>query len=244
MLKSIIKNLLKAGLNFVLPHTCLICKNTVIDYGLCGDCFKNIKPITEPRCVCCGFPLLNRSGGKKCGGCLKAEPILKIRSAIYYTNDSKQIILYLKHADGHEVAPFMARAMVRSIDDIKDSIDIIIPVPLHKRRLLKRRFNQSADLARAIKQSIPVPLLENILLRTKDTESQGNKSFRKRFNNLKNAFHITENQKIKGKTILLVDDVYTSGATLHNCANTLLKAGVKQVIGVTYGRVVKPHKAK
>ncbi len=234
-----LKKVTEIILDFLLPHTCLHCKEPLQSYGLCIDCFKGIKAITDPQCISCGHPFSNRMNGKKCGKCLKKDPPLIIRSAVIYTDKSKVGILALKHADRHEIAPHMAKAMLPNIKKFIDNIDYIIPVPLHRRRLLSRRYNQSADIARSLSKLIEKPVLTNILVRVRNTESQGKKSFKKRHQNLHKAFAINNPKKIHGKNILLVDDVYTSGATLIHCANTLHTAKVNIIIGTTYGRVVK-----
>ena len=231
--------MLKHILNFLLPHACLNCKQTVFNYGICQDCFKNLKPITPPYCVSCGFPLINRAEGVKCAPCLKKTMPMILRSAVEYNDNSKKTILYLKHADGHEVVPFMGNAMLRSIADFKKDIDCIIPVPLHKKRLIKRRYNQSADLSRYISSALNVKMYINVLLRVKNTESQGTKNFKKRHANIRGAFSTMNIDHIKDKTILLIDDVYTSGATITHCTNALKQAGAKRIIAVTFARVIK-----
>ena len=175
----------------------------------------------------------------KCAPCQKKPLPMILRSAVEYNDNSKRTILYLKHADGHEVVPFMSNAMLRSIADFKEDIDCIIPVPLHKKRLLKRRYNQSADLSRCISKALNKKMYINVLLRVRNTESQGAKNFKKRYANIHGAFSTKNTKHIKDKTILLVDDVYTSGATITHCANTLKKAGAKKIIAVTFARVVK-----
>ena len=242
LLLSIKKTLHKAYcsvLDFMIPHTCLQCKIPVCSYGLCAECFSGITLISDPKCYRCGFPFPNRKYGKICAKCIK-DPIHCItRSAVVYNQGSKPLILHLKHSDGQELAPFIADKILTASKDITQKAHIILPVPLHYKRLLKRKYNQASLLAIHMAKRLKIPLYVNTLIRIKDTQPQGKKTFAARKRNIKGAFFVNckYNDTIKDKCILLVDDVFTSGATLNECAKILLKAGAKDVIAATYARV-------
>ncbi len=119
------------------------------------------------------------------------------------------------------------------------SADYIIPVPLHRWRLLKRQYNQATLLARSVSSLAQIPVLTNCLIRKKATESQGHKTPKERKQNVKHAFDIIDPDTVQGKTIVLIDDVWTTGATLDACAKTLKKAGASQVFVLALARVVK-----
>ena len=114
-----------------------------------------------------------------------------------------------------------------------------MPVPLHRSRLIKRKYNQSAELTKIIAQAINKPHNMTNLVRIKNTASQGNKNYRMRVKNVKGAFAIKNKELIKDKTILIVDDVHTTGATLTEISKILLKAGAKQIYAVCYAKVIK-----
>ncbi|MGB1360712.1 MAG: double zinc ribbon domain-containing protein [Alphaproteobacteria bacterium] len=231
--------LFKKILDFFIPNLCLKCKTSVLDYGLCSDCFKSINFITKPYCNICSHPFTSRAKGKICGSCLKSKPKYVLRSAVEYNEDSSQIILTFKHAEGLNLAPYMAGEMIKAISDIKDDVDLIIPVPLHKLRLLKRTYNQSALLGKIITKDINKPIDVLSVIRTKNTKSQGNKTYNQRHKNIKSAFKVAKPNNIKGKNILLVDDVYTTGATLDELSKTLLKAGANKIYAVSFAKVVR-----
>jgi len=121
--------------------------------------------------------------------------------------------------------------------------DMLIPVPLHQARLRQRRFNQAALLARAISQLNDIPYQTEILKRTKNTPSQGGQTFSGRRRNVSGAFGVNPQQKdlVKGKHVVLIDDVYTTGSTLSACAKTLKRAGAARVDALTFMRVVRPQ---
>ncbi|MBL8677157.1 MAG: ComF family protein [Alphaproteobacteria bacterium] len=210
--------------------------------GLCVTCWPSIPFIVKPYCFCCGRPFdFEIEEGALCGVCSRNLPsYATVRSVFSYTEKSRDLILKFKHADYLSAAPLYGKWMVHILNDIKDPL--CIPVPLHWTRLFTRTYNQAALLAREIAQIKGWTYTPSLLKRKKRTPSQGYLSKEERYKNVNRAFSVDDSKKIllKGKTILLVDDVFTTGATTEACAKTLLRAGAEKVHAVTLGRVVKP----
>lgn len=163
------------------------------------------------------------------------------RAAFRYDSLIRELILKLKHGDATYLAKPLGMWLARSGKDLLRKSDVIIPVPLHRWRLFKRRYNQATLLGRSLSHHSGVPLLTNALLRCKNTESQHGKSRKAREKNVQSVFTVDSKKLdlIRRKSILLVDDVWTTGATLNACVRTLKKAGAKDVYILTLARVIK-----
>ena len=175
---------------------------------------------------------------------MKEPPFLKARASLVYNDKSKEILLKLKHCDRLDLAKPLARLVYLKTIDILKAADAVIPVPLHRKRLWTRRYNQATLLARELtkllkdKEEQITPVLTQILIRKKETAPQGS-TLKSRYTNVHNAFRIKNNTQILGKSIVLIDDVYTTGATLKACARTLKRAGAKEIFVITAARVVR-----
>lgn len=158
-----------------------------------------------------------------------------------YDDGSKPLILSFKHSDRTHAAKALAAWMARPAAEFMESIDYIIPVPLHRWRLFKRRYNQAALLAQELHQLTGKSLLSDGLIRTKPTPIQGHRNRKERHENVRGAFSINPRygENLKGKTILLIDDVLTTGATVSECSKVLLKAGAAGAHVLTLARVRK-----
>ncbi|HEY1096314.1 MAG TPA: ComF family protein [Alphaproteobacteria bacterium] len=231
-------------IDLILPPRCPVTGELVSISGtLSANYWQTLNFIQNPQCACCGLPFATQEEtGTLCGPCISDPPPFKIaRSALYYDDASSPLILKFKHADRTLLAPLLAQWLQHCAPvDIRDA-DYIIPVPLHRWRLLKRRYNQAAELARSLSIKTSIPWLPHTLQRKRATESQGHKSATERHDNVRNAFRIpdTAKAKLKGKKIVIVDDVYTTGATLKACCKTLHKAGAKEIIVLTLSRVAR-----
>ena len=169
---------------------------------------------------------------------MQSAPIFTCRSAYVYNDTSRDIILSLKYGDNTRAVPHMAQAILQCINkDMRLNTDIIIPVPLHNRRLWSRKYNQSALIAQAMSRKLQKPLITTAVKRVHFKSPQGGKSVAARYRNVQSAFKVINPKHINGKTVLLVDDVYTSGATLNAVSKQLLKAGAITVYATTYARV-------
>ena len=175
-----------------------------------------------------------------CGSCLKERPYFhQTESILKYNDISRKLILAFKHGDHIELTDLFIKWINGCCSEIIDKNDVLVPVPLHWSRLLKRKYNQSALLAQKLAKKHHKFYEPLILKRIKATPSQGHLSPKERQKNVRGAFKVENLNKIKDKSILLIDDVFTTGATVNECSKILLKAGAKSVDVITIARVVK-----
>ena len=234
---------LKRLIDLILPPRCLICGKVIgADNALCAECFNNITFITKPYCQHCGKPLsfTNLNKDLYCPECLKKKDSVfyLCRSAIQYDEYSKKLILDFKFADHLENRYLLTQWLCLAGKDIvKTKPDMILPVPLHYSRLFRRKYNQSAVLARELSKKTQISVRYDVLKKYRYTKPQVICSGKQRRKNIKDAFAVIKPEAIKGKSIILIDDVYTTGSTLKECAKMLKKAGAKNVSALTVARV-------
>lgn len=199
--------------------------------------------ITEPYCRTCARPVEYDIGAEtRCAPCTARPPVwARARAALRYDDASRGEILALKHAGKREKLDAMGRWMGAAGRELLETADYLVPVPLHPFRLAKRGFNQSVWLAAAVSRQTGVPLLHSALRRKRPTPTQGGLSARARSKNVAGAFAVRRGSidKVKGRRLVLVDDVYTTGATLRSCARVLKKAGAANVDVLVLARVVR-----
>ena len=230
--------------DLMIPPRCLACKAVVECQGsLCSKCWSQIDFIASPQCRICGLPFEHKyeNDDSLCGACLKDKPTYhRARSAFVYIDASKPLVLRFKHADSIHAAPTLAKWMVNAGRELLESADLLLPVPLHWTRLLLRQYNQAALLVNSLASETGIPGYNDILTRNRYTPSQGRRSTLQRQRNVSGAFTVGYRGKplINDKSILLIDDVYTTGATVNACAKALLKAGAKNVNVLTIARTV------
>ena len=232
-----LRNKLSKIFNFVLdatvPKRCIGCN--VFDTWLCDSCHTTLPLLTEQKCGICKKVITPL--GETCPNCQKNAYIDSIVIVSSYDNDLlKRLIHNFKYKFIAELSEPLGLLVAQGLlNSHLLSPDLIIPIPLHKRRLRWRGFNQSELLANSIGLTIPID--STSLLRQRYTTSQVKvKSRKKRLNNLKGAFAISNPEKIKGKYILLVDDIITTGSTINECAKTLKNAGAKKVSAIVLAR--------
>lgn len=236
---------LQTGLNAIYPARCLTCGDVVdSDFGLCGPCWRDTAFIGGTICDCCGLPLPGQSDGDVlyCDMCLQApRPWSKGRAALLYRDTGRKLVLALKHGDRQEIAHPAGRWMAHAVRDILTEDTLIAPVPLHWRRMLKRRYNQSALLARALSRQVERNCCVDLLQRFRATPSLDGLGHIERQAAVKGAIclHPKWQDVIKGRPILLVDDVMTSGATLAAATQACFQGGSGPVCIVTLARVAK-----
>jgi ComF family protein len=236
----------RAALDLVLPPLCLNCRTAVAEpQSVCATCWNALRFLSPPNCVQCGIPFPHDLGTQvRCAACIARPPAFATaRSALAYDEASRDLILGFKHADRLEAVPLFARWMTSSGGDALAGADMLVPVPLHWRRLVARRYNQAAELGHALAARTRIPIATGVLVRKKRTRSQGEMvSARERMKNVAGAFSVPESARssLVGKNVTLVDDVLTTGATLSACAKTLLRNGAASVSLITLARVVRP----
>jgi len=232
-------------LDLVLPPHCLKCGVIVGEPGsLCTPCWEGMTFITRPHCAQCGIPFTFAAEiGAVCGACIRRPPLyLRARAVFVYDDNSRDLVLGFKHADRTEAAPAFGRWMARAGAEILADAELIVPVPLHWTRLWRRRFNQSALLAKALAAETGITMIPDLLIRRRRTPSQGGLGPAGRVRNVRGAFAINPRQrgKLAGRRVVLVDDVHTTGATLEACTRVLLRAGAGSVDALTLARVPRP----
>lgn len=230
----------------ILPPRCIVSGEFVDRQGMISPtAWKELSFISPPFCACCGMPLIYTvENASLCASCSGQAPSYdKARAALVYNEGSKNMILRFKHADHiHAVHTFVSWLLHAGREFLPDA-DYIVPVPLHRVRLLRRRYNQAAIMAQALSKAegVNAAYFPEALLRYKKTASQGYMNFRQRQKNVRNAFMVPPRHMsaIQGKSIVLVDDVYTTGATVKECSKALKKAGAGKVYVLALARVVK-----
>jgi len=231
-----------------LPPSCVSCGEPVTVQGqLCVDCFRLTGFITEPCCVRCGVPFASAAQGgpdRLCPSCRDAPPAFeRARAALRYDAQARRLLLPFKHADRTEIARTLVPHMARAGAVLLRQADVLVPVPLHRRRLFLRRYNQAAILAHGLARVVRKPTVPDALVRRRATASLGAKSAAERASEVADAFAVRASRVIRlaGRRVLLIDDVMTSGATANACALALLAAGAAAVDVLVAARVPDPR---
>jgi ComF family protein len=240
----------RAVLDLVLPPLCLTCDRPVDAVGhFCPECFRRTAFVTAPYCATCGkpFPAARRGAGEPvCAACrLHPPPWERARGALRYDAQSQRLVLALKNGDRPDLAAPLAALMARAGAALVEEAELIAPVPLHRRRLLARRYNQAALIAQALGRRYGVPVLPDLLARPRATRRLGHLGAAARAATLAGAITVRPHRaaRVAGRRVLLIDDVMTSGATARACAEALLAAGAAAVDVLVAARVAHPHPA-
>lgn len=235
----------QTALAAVYPARCLSCGDVVdSDFGLCGPCWRDTAFIGGTVCDCCGLPLPGDGKGDAllCDGCLTApRPWEKGRAAMLYRDTGRKLVLALKHGDRQEIAKPAALWMAQTARSMLRDDTLIAPIPLHWSRMISRRYNQSALLAHALSKELDRESCADLLLRPKRTVSLDGLTRTERHDVVHNAIAVNPKRQdvARGRPVLLVDDVMTSGATLSAATQALQRAGAGPVCVVTLARVAK-----
>ena len=240
-------------ISVILPPRCALTGDIVDRPGMISPtAWASLTFIAPPCCYTCGVPFdvdhddvdfnPDNISYMQCGACLSHPPEFhQSRSAIIYNDGSRDLVLAFKHGDQTHLTVTFTPWLQTILSQQQWNADIIIPVPLHWTRLFKRRYNQSALLAKSLSDATNIPVIMTALKRKRATQSQGHLSAKDREDNVKGAFFIPDQYKdiIKDKKIILIDDVFTTGATVNECTKTLKKYGASDIMVLTIARAVR-----
>ncbi|MCQ8240681.1 double zinc ribbon domain-containing protein [Rhizosaccharibacter radicis] len=233
-------------LDMLLPPRCAACDEAVERQGqFCFKCFGAARFIAEPACRCCGVPFENAGlagPDRVCVECAAQPPAWRqARAAFVYGEFSRRLILPLKYGDRTEMAAVLGAHMARAGQRLLVGADVLVPVPLHRRRLRRRRYNQAALLCRALSRSTGVPFGLDVLRRVKATAPLAGLGGQDRLASLSGAIEVRETRRsvVAGRSVVLVDDVLTTGATASACAAALMAAGAASVDVLAAARTVR-----
>ncbi|KQR76062.1 amidophosphoribosyltransferase [Rhizobium sp. Leaf384] len=229
--------------DFLYPPVCRGCGRFVQAHAaVCPSCWASLRLIERPFCEVLGVPFSHDLGH----GILSADaiahppPFTRLRSVAIHDGIARDLVHALKYTDRTDLAPMMAAWMLRAGEGAVEAAEAIVPVPLHRYRLWSRRYNQSAELARALARLSGRPMLSEALVRQRRTAKQVGLGATQRRDNVKGAFRVTEAGQplVFGRRIVLVDDVYTTGATVEAATRALKRAGASEVTVLTFARAV------
>ncbi len=223
-----VKTNLKLLLRFLVPPLCIACEQEIDEGLLCGDCYDMIQIVAPPFCQGCGRPL---STGDSCRACVRHRPDFdRLRAWAVFAPPVDKIIHAFKYGNRQSLARLLGRSMARVLesDTILATADRVVPVPLHKGRQRDRGYNQALLLSRVVSLESAQPVLD-CLVRTRDTPTQTKLTDGDRRDNVAGAFRLRDDAIVTGKSLLLIDDVMTTGATLNECASVLKQAGARSV---------------
>ena len=233
-------------LHFLFPSECEAC-NAVLSEGdlplFCRPCWETIRSIKGPTCVVCGIPNslavdATDEAKNECYSCRDSPPNFDTVTAIFrYEGVLATAVQRMKYRSRTSLIRPLTGLMHEHLDRIHE-VDAVLAVPLHIKRLRKREFNQSLSLAEPVAEYLGVPLLIDTLVRTRQTPPQTTLEWKDRHSNVRNAFSVRRPQDVENKTLLLVDDVLTTGSTVNECAKTLRNAGAKSIHVLALARTV------
>ena len=236
---------IQTALATIYPAQCLSCGSLVdSDFGLCGSCWRDTAFIGGTVCDGCGVPLPSADGSEnlQCDECLThPRAWAQGRAAVLYNETGRKLVLAFKHGDRQEIAKPAALWMANALGDIVEENSLVVPVPLHWMRMLKRRYNQSALLAQALADQMSLMCGPDVLHRHRPTRSLDGLGRHERQETVQNAIRVNNKfrHQVMARPILLVDDVLTTGATLTAATQALQQAGSGRVRVVTLARVAK-----
>ena len=211
--------------------------------GLAASAFSKITFLDDPVCDGCGLAMAYAEAALRlCPACqAKPKAFQRCRAACVYDEHSRELILKLKHADRTDLAGLFARWLSRASVELLAEAEAVVPVPVHRTRMLRRRYNQAAEIARPLARMTGLAYLPDVLVRKRDTDSQGGKSASGRRRNVAAAFAVPEarRHRVVGRRIVLMDDVLTTGATAEGCARALRAAGAASVTLSVVARVTE-----
>lgn len=227
----------------LFPNVCLACGAQVTKQGVvCANCWSELHFIEKPYCEVLGAPFGLDFGPGMVSAQAMANPpnFARARSATIHANIARQLVSRLKYGDRTDLALWMSDWMIRAGSELLSESDVIVPIPLHRGRYFARRYNQAAELGRSIAHKTEKPFFPEAIERAKATKNQVGLTRNQRLENVRSAFRVPPSSEIliAGKTVLLVDDVLTTGATANAACKALMKAGAAKINLLTFSQVV------
>lgn len=235
-----LKLLIRGLADLLFPPRCPLCKKNIHETGICPDCLEHFKLLSSPLCSICGTQFKTESDtDHPCGTCIKAKPSFDMAASVFLYNELMKEAVHLFKYSGKSILsrPFGDSLVKHHL--AKEDYDAILPVPLHIKRLRERGYNQSHLLARELGSAMGIKIDPWLLQRARPTLSQTGMKRKERIKNLKGAFVLRKGASVKGMRLLLIDDVYTTGSTVRECAKVLKKGGAKKVNVLTLARAAK-----
>ncbi len=224
----------------VFPSFCRICSTLLEKTGerlVCRECWSRLRPQRSPCCICCGRFFEGAIESHVCSACVEALPAFtRHRSAGRYRGIAKELIILLKYQKLQLLGKGLGVFLFQSLEEETGlwwRADALVPVPLHPKRRKARGFNQAEILARELGRQCGLEVCRDVLKKNRDALPQTSLSGAERRANLREAFSVNQKRRVTGKTLILVDDVFTTGTTVEECARTLLRAGADEVRAVT-----------
>jgi ComF family protein len=242
---SLVRNVLREAVDFALPPRCPACGTiTPEPHRFCFACWQSLTFLGDPCCACCGLPFAYGDSAALCGRCLaEPPPFERLRAAVAYGEVARSVVLKLKYSGRPGLAETLARFMRRHLPEmgVAEKGPLLVPVPLHRWRLWKRGYNQAALLASALARGGSLDFAPDLLRRIRATPPLKGQGRRERAMTVRGAFRVTDKGKaaLAGRPVILVDDVFTSGATAGSCARALKRAGAASVAILCWARVVQ-----
>lgn len=236
---------LQRFLHFILPSQCPCCDKGLEEEekGICQVCLSKIKRIEPPFCSICGVPFVSQEvENHSCGPCTLQKRNFTMARALGYYEGSLRLAIHLwKYERRLSLTPFFGELMAEGFFRYWEpySIDLLLPVPLHPKRLRERGFNQSLLLAKALSHRTGIPFQKRLIRKRNPTPPLMELSRVERERTIRGSFYVMNKENLKGKKILLIDDVYTTGATVNECARVLRFAGAARVDVLTLAHAIK-----
>jgi ComF family protein len=232
--RSGVRTLLAACADLIVPPCCLVCRTALgAHHLLCAPCWREVHFIRPPLCDVLGMPLPFDTGGRMVSAAAAAHPPAydRARAVAHYSGAMRTLIHQFKYADRHDARALFGRWLAEAGRDLIDGINVVVPVPLSRWRLLSRRFNQAAILAQELSRPTGLAVGLHLLQRARFTKPQVGLTRDQRRRNLGGAFRVPRSRQasLEGRNVLLIDDVITTGATVEACARTLKRAGAARV---------------
>lgn len=232
--------LYKKIIDFLFPEYCINCKVPVIDYGLCPTCFKNLEVVNlKTSCKICCFDLGDIEGDFICGNCIISPPVFDRNFSLFkYNKVAKKLVIGFKLLDMDFLCNFFLKFATKQLEEYFDDIDIVTCTPMHFRRLLLRNYNPPEIIAFHLAKKLNKPYYPKLILKHKYTNPQASLTRKQRITNLKGSISLGKDFSpiMKGKNVLLVDDVISTGSTLNECAKILKESGFNKVYCLTLAK--------